>query len=383
MTGAAAAILHAAPTPSGAPAAAPVAPRPERSFADVLGDAAPAQHSPAPSAPAKVGSAPPAKLHPIVKADPALAATAAIPTPASAAPASSPSAAKPGTTQAKSAKTDDDAPLIPTEVALATPAPVVLPTAPPVSVPANPPLPAPTAQAAEASTAVSEAADSEAAAAPAPAAETDDQAVDRALPIAALAADATPVTGTTPADQPAANTGSVATTPVLAPGLAATAADPATPATDKSTGGPPQPAAPPPAPVIQVASLLRNAAPDQNQVFTMQLKPDHLGTVEVRLDIDAKGHATASFVADRPETVQLLQQDQHHLVQALKQAGVAADPGALSFALKDGSTGSGGNGKQTGSGRGNFRGFPSGAAAEIETQAATATSGRRLYDLHA
>jgi flagellar hook-length control protein FliK len=135
-----------------------------------------------------------------------------------------------------------------------------------------------------------------------------------------------------------------------------------------------------------VASAITRTVTGDRQSFTLQLNPEHLGTVEVKLELDAKGHATASFVADRPDTLALLRQDSHHLLQSLHDAGVNADAGSLNFTLRD----SGGGFTEAQERRQNpassFR-YGGGAAADTASEtAAAAISGQastRLYDIRA
>lgn len=65
----------------------------------------------------------------------------------------------------------------------------------------------------------------------------------------------------------------------------------------------------------------------------VQLTPDSLGRVDVKLDIQ-NGSVKATITADRPETVALLKSDQAGMVQALQDAGLNADSSSLSFYLR-------------------------------------------------
>ena len=67
----------------------------------------------------------------------------------------------------------------------------------------------------------------------------------------------------------------------------------------------------------------------------MKLQPGHLGMVDVRLEIDRSGRARATFAVEKKDTLQALQQDSHHLVATLKQAGLDTDASSVSFGLKD------------------------------------------------
>ena len=139
-------------------------------------------------------------------------------------------------------------------------------------------------------------------------------------------------------------------------------------------------------PAAQVGlQIARNAAGDGLQSFTMQLNPERLGAVDVKLEVDDKGHATATFVADRPETLALLRQDANHLVKSLNEAGVSTDAGSLSFSLRNSNQGSADSFDQRGSsGRG--QGGGTGYLADADSNAAPvyrSTGTNRLYDIHA
>jgi flagellar hook-length control protein FliK len=106
----------------------------------------------------------------------------------------------------------------------------------------------------------------------------------------------------------------------------------------------------------QVSVQLGKAVPGKNDQMVINLKPVELGSVEVRLDFGADGKVQASIMAERPETLEMLQKDQRTLERALNDAGLQTDPGSLSFNLKG--QGQGGNQRQfagynqPGSGRG-------------------------------
>jgi flagellar hook-length control protein FliK len=173
-------------------------------------------------------------------------------------------------------------------------------------------------------------------------------------------------------------------TPPAAPGPAQTSA----PANQTNAAASPTPAspAPPAPPVLQVVSAITRTVTGDRQSFTVQLNPEHLGAVEVKLELDAKGHATASFVADHPDTLALLRQDSHHLLQSLQDAGVNADAGSLNFSLRN----SGGGFAEAQDRRQNpnssFRYGGVLAADSAPETAAAATRGQsstRLYDIRA
>jgi hypothetical protein len=87
--------------------------------------------------------------------------------------------------------------------------------------------------------------------------------------------------------------------------------------------------------VEQVAMHIAKAASDGVNHIQIQLSPQNLGGVEVHLEVAHDGHVLAAVSADRPDTLNLLQHDAHGLEQALKDAGLRADTGGLSFSLRD------------------------------------------------
>lgn len=89
-------------------------------------------------------------------------------------------------------------------------------------------------------------------------------------------------------------------------------------------------------PTVQMVGLQiqRNAAA-KIDTFTMQLDPAELGRLDISLKFDADGGVKAHLVAERPETLALLQRDSSHLEKILAQSGLDVDSGSLSFDLRD------------------------------------------------
>lgn len=89
-------------------------------------------------------------------------------------------------------------------------------------------------------------------------------------------------------------------------------------------------------PTVQMVGLQiqRNAAA-KIDTFTMQLDPADLGRLDISLKFDADGGVKAHLVAERPETLALLQRDSSHLEKILQQSGLDVDSGSLSFDLRD------------------------------------------------
>ena len=109
--------------------------------------------------------------------------------------------------------------------------------------------------------------------------------------------------------------------PVDSIGAAAPAASPAPPA--------------PPPPVRQVTPIAIALAfvPGPQAGFTLALEPAELGRVEIRMRRDGEGHVL-HIVAERPETLGLLQRDRQELNASLAQAGLRLDGQGLTFGLE-------------------------------------------------
>ncbi|MFC7693000.1 flagellar hook-length control protein FliK [Paeniroseomonas aquatica] len=142
------------------------------------------------------------------------------------------------------------------------------------------------------------------------------------MAVPAVARPEPPIPATaTPPPEPAA---------VAPPGLSPAPAEPAPPPA-------PVPArtAPPPPPARQVAQVTIALALGSGQAprLTVALEPESLGRVEIRIERGADGEASSVRVlAERPETLALLQRDARDLDRALGQAGVSVAEGALQSA---------------------------------------------------
>ncbi len=69
--------------------------------------------------------------------------------------------------------------------------------------------------------------------------------------------------------------------------------------------------------------------------FEIRLDPPELGRIDVRLDVDHKGHVTSHLVVEKAETLDLLKRDAPELERALQQAGLKTGDGGLQFTLRD------------------------------------------------
>lgn len=132
------------------------------------------------------------------------------------------------------------------------------------------------------------------------------------------------VQGTTPAGgsaaQPVAGLGAASAT---GSAHAATAAQSAAPAH----------AAQQPTPVQQVSTALANAVAKGQDSISIQLSPDDLGKIDIKLDFSGD-KVSATIVADKPETLEMLQKDSRTLERMLSDAGLQTDQQSLNFSLR-------------------------------------------------
>lgn len=120
----------------------------------------------------------------------------------------------------------------------------------------------------------------------------------------------------------------------------------------------PNPAAsanrPPPVPAHvvadQVAVNIQKGVSQGQDRITVQLRPQELGKVEIKMEMTHDGKMTAVVSAERPETLDMLRQDSRSLVQALNDAGMQADENSLSFSLQGENAGDGDGQQKTANG---------------------------------
>jgi len=101
---------------------------------------------------------------------------------------------------------------------------------------------------------------------------------------------------------------------------------------------PPVPASPTGASLTPAAAQLQTAihqgiAGNADRI-DIHLQPALLGAIEVRLNLRDDGSVAAEVKADRPETLQLLTADAPQLEQSLRDSGLRAEAGCLSFSLR-------------------------------------------------
>ncbi|NIJ40411.1 flagellar hook-length control protein FliK [Parvibaculum indicum] len=76
--------------------------------------------------------------------------------------------------------------------------------------------------------------------------------------------------------------------------------------------------------------------------FEIRLDPPEMGRIDVKMEVHKDGHVSAHMMADKQDTLDLLQRDQRALQQALQNAGLDTDNSSLSFSLRDQNPDSGG-----------------------------------------
>ena len=84
----------------------------------------------------------------------------------------------------------------------------------------------------------------------------------------------------------------------------------------------------------QVAVQFGRALASGADQITIRLQPESLGRVDVQVELGKDGRLSAMFIADRPETLDMLQRDARVLERALSDAGLRTENGGLSFNLR-------------------------------------------------
>ncbi|MCC7047959.1 MAG: flagellar hook-length control protein FliK [Alphaproteobacteria bacterium] len=133
-------------------------------------------------------------------------------------------------------------------------------------------------------------------------------------------------------EQVAADGADAAPTPVL-PANALAGAEPAAGA-KRAAALPPAPPLPRLAAMEQIAINVRKAVAAGLDEVTIQLRPDELGRIDVRMEVGKDGQVSAHIRADKPETLDLLQRDARGLERVLQEAGLRTDNNSLSFGLR-------------------------------------------------
>ena len=140
------------------------------------------------------------------------------------------------------------------------------------------------------------------------------------------------------ADAPKAAPTPSATAP-LPQAAAAGAANPQALQNSSNQASPLRAAPPPPPPpnpaAFQVAIHVARALDDGLERINIRLHPANLGRVEVKLEVTQDGRVTATVIADKADTLDMLQRDSRALERALQEAGLHTDSESLNFGLRD------------------------------------------------
>ena len=89
-------------------------------------------------------------------------------------------------------------------------------------------------------------------------------------------------------------------------------------------------------PAKDIAVQIAKHLSDGVNRFEIRITPPELGRIEVKLEIAESGRISAHLVADKPETLDLLQKDRATLEKALAEAGLDADESSLEFSMREG-----------------------------------------------
>lgn len=120
----------------------------------------------------------------------------------------------------------------------------------------------------------------------------------------------------------------------------------------------------------QLALNVKQALATGNNEMRIQLKPESLGTIDVKLNLTHDGRLSAVISADRSDTLNMLKQDSGALQQSLRDAGINADSGSLSFNLRGDAQSFAQNSSQGGTGNGaGYAATASSALVSVDTPA--------------
>lgn len=84
----------------------------------------------------------------------------------------------------------------------------------------------------------------------------------------------------------------------------------------------------------QVHVALKQAVREGVDQITVQLMPEELGRIEVKLELGQDAVTRVSFLVDKQHTFDLIQRDAAQLERMLQDAGVRADAGSMQFNLR-------------------------------------------------
>ncbi len=85
----------------------------------------------------------------------------------------------------------------------------------------------------------------------------------------------------------------------------------------------------------QIVVALQKSPITKDTQLSLQLNPAELGRVDVKITIDQNGKASAQIMAERADTLAMLQKDTSHLEKALQAAGLNSSAQDLHYSLKE------------------------------------------------
>lgn len=191
------------------------------------------------------------------------------------------------------------------------------------------------------------------------------------------------------AGMPAEEAGSLSALPgggssaISDPSLAVTQAGQVLPGRDSAAAhaiSAPRFAGAPLAPAQQLVARIDQAISNGQTTLTVHMDPDHLGRVEVKLEMK-DGKVTALISAERPATLDMLQRDARLIERAMEQGGMQVQPDGLQFSLRDGG---GGQWAEAGQGRRGTRLYGQQAEADpaINPLSPPSVASDSLVDIH-
>lgn len=97
---------------------------------------------------------------------------------------------------------------------------------------------------------------------------------------------------------------------------------------------PPRPEIPVPV-VEQVLLKIRSTPGQAEKHYEIHLDPADLGKIDVQMEVDGAGRTQISVIADKRETLEMLQRDRVSLEKSLNDLGLKADAGSMQFNLRE------------------------------------------------
>jgi Flagellar hook-length control protein FliK. len=90
-----------------------------------------------------------------------------------------------------------------------------------------------------------------------------------------------------------------------------------------------------PSAMQQVAFSIKTGLAEGKDRLTVQLKPESLGKVEVKIEVAPDGRTSVVVATERAETYDLFRQDARHLMNQLEEAGLDVNNGDISYNMLD------------------------------------------------